>query len=128
MPPLIGACFLKMASKDCLSVQSTCSKHGLMPVIFSMPSMTFVLELERLSTITTLYPSCSSSTVVWEPIKPVPPVTNMFFFIVCICCKKRFCYKRIMNSKKRQAGREKEKIISCQRREVSVRCRLPKSP
>ena len=50
-------------------------------MISSMPSTTFALELLRLSTMTTLYPALISSTVVCEPINPVPPVTSIVCFI-----------------------------------------------
>ena len=45
--------------------------------IWRTRSRAFALELDRLSTTTTLYPRSSSSTQVWLPMKPAPPVTRM---------------------------------------------------
>lgn len=55
---------------------------GRTPVISSIPSRTSKLELDRLSIITTSYPEFISSTVVWEPIYPVPPVTRILNFSI----------------------------------------------
>ena len=46
------------------------------PVISSMRSTTDFSLFERSSAITTLYPASISSTAVWEPMKPVPPVSK----------------------------------------------------
>jgi hypothetical protein len=54
---------------------------GRLPVMDSIPSSTSIPELDRLSTMTTSNPSWISSTVVCEPIYPVPPVTNIKGFI-----------------------------------------------
>ena len=40
-------------------------------------SMAFSLELLKSSTTTTRYPCSSSSTQVWVPMNPAPPVTRM---------------------------------------------------
>ena len=39
-------------------------------------------ELQRLSYTTTSYPSFKSSSAVWLPMYPAPPVINIFFAII----------------------------------------------
>ena len=53
MIPSIFGYFLNTPSSASKSQQSTCSKAGFTPVIFSMPSSTLIFEFERLSMMTT---------------------------------------------------------------------------
>ena len=68
---LLGVVFYMMTSS--LDVDFL-SEHRSVLVGFSA----FLLLLYRLSTTTTLCPALSSSTQVWEPMNPAPPVVRMF--------------------------------------------------
>ena len=50
------------------SAQSTLINSGRIPVICSIPSMLVIVELDKLSIITTLKPAFCNATVVCEPI------------------------------------------------------------
>lgn len=63
---------------DCRFVQKVCLiKDWTNSGDFSMRFKTSGLELEKLSTITTSFPAWISSTTVWLPINPAPPVTRI---------------------------------------------------
>ena len=57
-------------------------------VIRNLNQNTSIEELERLSMAITSNPTLCNSTTVCEPIKPMPPVTNIFIFFEIIENKK----------------------------------------
>src|SRR6185312_4882199 len=70
-------CRRKTASRPAASRRSSLYEAvNAAPAIFSTRTSASGELLAWLSTTTTRYPCCSSSTQVWLPMKPAPPVTR----------------------------------------------------
>ena len=67
--------------QPCEVIESPAFKAKSLPVMVRMASSASGLELTKLSTMISSWPAFNSSTQVWLPMYPAPPVTRTFIWV-----------------------------------------------